>query len=151
MPRKIILVEDNPADAMTMRFAIADTDPTIETMVLEDGAQAVQFFSDAAKRGENRPCDLILLDLNLPLVDGFEVLEYLKTEPTLKRIPVVVLSGSSSSQDIDRCYALDANSYVSKPAGIDQVMEMTGHLISFWFKYAQMAGAQQAVRAANSL
>jgi len=142
-----VIVEDNPADSKTMGFAIASHDSAIEITVLENGATALEFFKGAVDRGHYQPCDLVLLDLNLPFVSGFEVLEYLKTEPVLKQIPVLVLSGSSSSQDVDRCYGLGANSYISKPTGIDDVLDMTGNLLSFWFRYAQMPSGNKALQA----
>jgi len=147
MARKIVIVEDNPADAKTMRFALASRDPTIEIVLLEDGARAVYFFSSARDNGDFLPCDLVLLDLNLPRVSGFEVLDFLKADPELKKLPVVVLSGSSSQQDIERCYAAGANSYVSKPTGIEEVLNMASSLVSFWFDYAQVPGSVRALRA----
>ena len=90
-------------------------------------------FRTLKKQGESAPCDLVLLDLNLPRVNGFEVLAFLKGDAELKKIPVVVLSGSSSQQDIERCYASGANSYFCKPVGIDEVFSMAAQLVSYWF------------------
>ena len=132
MGRKIIIVEDNPADAKTLRVALARRDPDIETMVLEDGVRAIEYFT------EMKTADLILLDLNLPIVSGFEVLEFLKSDPQLKKLPVVVLSGSSSQQEIERCYAAGANSYMCKPTGIQQVFDMAVQLITYWFEHAKL-------------
>jgi CheY-like chemotaxis protein len=132
MGRKIIIVEDNPADAKTLRVALARCDPDIETMVLEDGVRAIDYFT------EMKTADLILLDLNLPIVSGFEVLEFLKSDPQLKKLPVVVLSGSSSQQEIERCYAAGANSYMCKPTGIQQVFDMAVQLITYWFEHAKL-------------
>jgi len=150
MPKEIVIVEDNPADSKTMCFAIASHDTDVETTVLDNGAKALEFFSNAVKRGQYHPCDLVLLDLNLPLVSGFEVLEYLKTDPILKKLPVLVLSGSSSLQDIGRCYELGANSYILKPTGIDELLEMTGSLLTFWFRYAQILTGSKALQATQS-
>jgi FixJ family two-component response regulator len=77
-------------------------------------------------------------DLNLPLVSGFEVLEFLKSDPHLKRLPVVVLSGSSNQQEIERCYAAGANSYICKPTGINQVFSMASDLVSYWFEQTKL-------------
>ena len=133
MPHRIVIVDDNPADAKILLMALAKRDPAIETVVLEDGAKAVDYFSNAQKAGESAPCDLVLLDLNLPRVNGFEVLAFLKGDAELKKIPVVVLSGSSSQLDIERCYASGANSYFCKPVGIDEVFSMAAQLVSYWF------------------
>ena len=136
MARKIIIVEDNPADAKILRMALARRDPEIDTFVLEDGAKAVGYFSTAQK--DDFPPDLVLLDLNLPIVSGFEVLEFVKGHDTLKKIPIVVLSGSSRQHEIDRCYASGANSYMCKPTGIQQVFDMAEHLVSYWFQHAKL-------------
>lgn len=133
MGRKIIIIEDNPADAKTLRFALLRRDAGIETTVLEDGARAIEYFNDDA----DLP-DLVLLDLNLPIVSGFEVLEFLKSDPQLRKLPVVVLSGSSSQDEIERCYAAGANSYFCKPTGIQQVFDMASEIISYWFEQAKL-------------
>src|SRR5260221_2280407 len=104
MSRKLVIIEDNPADAKTLRVALSRRDPSLETVVLEDGARAIAYFSPDHRDGsQSLPCDLIVLDLSLPRVSGFEVLDHLKADPRLKGCPVVVLSGSSSQQDITRC------------------------------------------------
>ncbi len=138
MGRKIIIVEDNPADAKTLRVALARRDPDIETMVLEDGVRAIEYFTHSLTNEETERVDLILLDLNLPIVSGFEVLEFLKSDPQLKKLPVVVLSGSSSQHEIERCYAAGANSYMCKPTGIQQVFDMAVQLITYWFDHAKL-------------
>jgi CheY-like chemotaxis protein len=134
MPRKIVIVEDNPADAKTVRVALARRDPDIETVVLEDGARALDYFKNGIS------ADLVLLDLNLPFVSGFEVLEFLKSDPRLKKLPVVVLSGSSDQQEIDRCYHAGANSYICKPTGIEEVFTMASQLVTYWFDRAKLPG-----------
>lgn len=144
MARKIVIVEDNPADAKILKLALADQDPSIETVVLEDGSRAIDFFSSVHELGDTSPCDLILLDLNLPRVSGFEVLEFLKSHTRLKKIPVVVLSGSSNQDDIERCYSSCANSYMCKPIGVDEVFSMASHLVSYWFDYAKRPGSLRA-------
>ena len=132
MGRKIIIVEDNPADAKTLRVALARRSDEIETILLEDGARAIEYFSRSFV-----DADLVLLDLNLPIVSGFEVLEFLKADPQLRKLPVVVLSGSSSQPEIERCYAAGANSYFCKPTGIQQVFDMVAGLVTYWFDHAR--------------
>jgi CheY-like chemotaxis protein len=129
---------------MTIRIALARRDPAIELVILEDGARAVEYFSSATQQGDLPPCSLILLDLNLPRVSGFEVLAFLKGDPELKKVPVVVLSGSSSRQDVDRCYAAGANCYVCKPTGINEVFDMAAQLVTFWFDHATLTAKQLA-------
>jgi two-component system response regulator len=134
--RKILIIDDNPADSKMLKSAIARRDPSIETMVLEDGEEAIKYFSSG--RWPDAPPELILLDLNLPLVSGFEVLEFLKANPELRRFPVVVLSGSSNPFEIERCYAAGANSYICKPVGLQQVFDMAAQIVSYWFDHATL-------------
>ncbi len=137
MARKIIIVEDSAADAKTLRVALARRDPDIETIVLEDGVRAIEYFSKFVNN-QNEPPDLVLLDLNLPIVSGFEVLEFLKSDPQLKKLPVIVLSGSSSQHEIELCYAAGANSYFCKPTGIQQVFDMAAQLVTYWFEHTKL-------------
>jgi chemotaxis family two-component system response regulator Rcp1 len=134
MARKIVVVEDNPADAKTLRLALERRDPQIEMVFLEDGERAIEYFS----QDDTETPELILLDLNLPIVSGFEVLEFLKSHTNLKTIPVVVLSGSSTQAEIERCYSAGANSYMCKPTGIQQVFDMANELVSYWFDHAKL-------------
>jgi CheY-like chemotaxis protein len=140
MERKILIVEDSPADARMLRMALERRDATIDTLVLEDGARAIRYFSSYRGDGEVPPCDLIVLDLNLPRVSGFEVLEFLKADSELMKIPVVVLSGSSSQEDIERSYSAGANSYLCKPTGIDEVFDMAAQLVTYWFEQVRLPG-----------
>jgi len=147
---EILLVEDNPADIKLTQVALRKTKISNNINVVRDGNEALAYLrKEGEHAGAVRP-DLILLDLNLPLVSGFDVLEYLKTDPILKKIPVLVLSGSSSLQDIGRCYELGANSYILKPTGIDELLEMTGSLLTFWFRYAQILTGSKALKATQS-
>src|SRR5579863_7477173 len=138
MGKKIVIIEDNPADAKTLRVALTRRDQNIEIVVIEDGVRAIEYFSSASFDDDTDPPDLVFLDLNLPIVSGFEVLEFLKSDPRLRKLPVVVLSGSSSQQEIERCYAAGANSYFCKPTGIQQVFDMAAELVSYWFEYARL-------------
>ncbi len=138
MRHTIVLIEDNPADSKILKMALARRDPTIQTVLLEDGAEAIEFFSTESRSSGVAHCDLILLDLNLPYVSGFDVLEFLKSHPELKKTPVIVLSGSSSPPDVERCYLAGANSYICKPTGIDAVFNMVDHLVAYWLEQAQL-------------
>jgi two-component system, chemotaxis family, response regulator Rcp1 len=137
MARKIVIVEDNPADAKTLRVALARRDADLETIVLEDGVRAIEYFSQSVNEDADPP-DLVLLDLNLPIVSGFEVLEFLKADAHLRKLPVIVLSGSSSQQEIERCYEVGANSYICKPTGIQEVFDMAAELVTYWFDHAKL-------------
>ena len=132
VPVEILLVEDDPGDVMITREAIESSKVANRLSVVSNGEEALQFlrheepFADAARPG------LILLDLNLPRLDGREVLARIKSDPDLRRIPVVVLTTSSSDEDIVRSYDLHANAYVTKPVDFDQFMSVVRQIDEFF-------------------
>ena len=137
-PIEILLVEDSPGDVRLTREAFKDAKVHINLHVALDGAEAMDFLN---RKGEHpnapRP-DLILLDLNLPKKDGREVLEEIKESPTLKSIPVVVLTTSASDADVLRSYKLHANCYITKPVGLDGFLEVVKSIDNFWLTVVKL-------------
>jgi CheY-like chemotaxis protein len=138
-PVEILLVEDNPGDVRLTREALREGKVHNNLYIAKDGVEALAFlrregaeFADAV-----RP-DLILLDLNLPRKDGREVLEEIKADPSLRHIPVVVLTSSEAEQDIVRAYDLHANCYVSKPVDLDQFITVVQSIENFWFTIVKL-------------
>lgn len=125
---RIVLVEDNPADARILETALARAGAPTTVVVLENGRKAVDYFTGAGPV----ECDVALVDLNLPLVSGFEVLEAIRASKTLRSLPVIVLSGSSSPADVDRCYQAGANSYICKPVHLDEIYAMAARFVAYW-------------------
>ena len=80
----------------------------------------------------------VLLDLNVPIINGFEILERVKNDKKLKRIPVIILSGSSNDDDIERCYQAGANCYLCKPGGLTEFFDMVTQLVKYWLVYAKI-------------
>lgn len=135
----ILLVEDNPADVELTRNAFKEANLDHRLEVAEDGDQALSLLRrEGGYAAAARP-DLVLLDLNLPGTGGMEVLQAMKQEDALKRIPVVVLTSSASPQDVDRCYDLFAAAYVVKPMIFDRLVEIVKQTESFWFGVATLA------------
>lgn len=122
----ILLVEDNPADIRLTREALQGAKVINLLHVVTDGAAAMAYLREAP-----RP-DLILLDLNLPRMDGREVLAAIKQDDALKCIPVIVLTTSRAEEDILRSYNLHANAYVAKPVGLAEFLEVIKSLENFW-------------------
>lgn len=132
IPVKILLVEDNPADVRLAIEVFKEGKITNELKVAKDGVEALDFlYQRGAFAHESRP-DLILLDLNLPKIDGREVLDEIKHDPDLKSIPVVVLTTSKAEEDILRSYNLHANCYISKPVDLDQFINVVKTIEDFW-------------------
>jgi CheY-like chemotaxis protein len=133
-PLQLLLVEDNPGDVRLTREALKAGDVSVNLNVVRDGVEAIDFLR---KRGqfESAPVpDLILLDLNLPRKSGREVLAEIKSDPELKRIPVLVMTTSRSDQDINRAYSLNANCYITKPMDLDEFLRIVKSIEEFWLK-----------------
>ncbi len=132
-PIEILLVEDNPGDVRLTVEALKEAKVRNRVHVVDDGVKAMAFLRrQAAYSTAPRP-DLILLDLNLPKKDGREVLEELKHDGDLKRIPVVILTTSQAEQDILKAYELHANCYITKPVDLDQFLKVVRSIDEFWF------------------
>lgn len=130
---RILLVEDNEADAILIQEALRRVDVREAVDVVTDGVQALEHLRSA----EERP-SLVLLDLNLPRMDGREVLAQVKSDPELKTIPVVILTTSSAPPDVAFAYRHHANSYVRKPLGLDRLVEAAQSIRDFWLRTATL-------------
>jgi CheY-like chemotaxis protein len=135
---EVLLVEDSPGDVRLTREAFKDAKVHISLNVASDGAEAMDFLNREGEHANAPRPDLILLDLNLPKKDGREVLEEIKESPTLKSIPVVVLTTSASEGDILRSYKLHANCYITKPVGLDGFLEVVKSIDSFWLTVVKL-------------
>jgi two-component system, chemotaxis family, response regulator Rcp1 len=131
-PIEILLVEDNPGDVRLTKEALREGKVYSNLHTVKDGVEAMEFLRKKGKyRDVPRP-DIILLDLNLPKKDGREVLEEIKTDGDLKRIPVVVLTTSKAEEDVLRTYNLHANCYVTKPVDLEKFMIVVKTIDVFW-------------------
>ena len=133
-PIEILLVEDNPGDVGLVQEAMRTAKITNRMHLAEDGVEAIEFLRRRGRFGEAPRPDLILLDLNLPRKDGREVLAEIKTDPDLKRIPVVVLTTSDAEEDVLRAYNLHVNCYVTKPVDFAKFMQVVRQIDEFWVK-----------------
>lgn len=126
----ILLVEDNPVDLDLTLRAFASRKLTNPIQVARDGEEALEFIKKW-EQGESRPV-VILLDLKLPKVNGLEVLQIIKAHPDFKTIPVVILTTSAESTDVQTAYQLGANSYIVKPVDFDKFIEVAKHIELYW-------------------
>ncbi|KAA0895420.1 response regulator [Oryzomonas rubra] len=139
-PAEILLVEDNPADVRLTMEVLKDVKLCNNISVVNDGVQALDFLYRRGEYGSAARPDIILLDLNLPRLDGREVLERIKSDDSLKHIPVVVLTTSSAEQDILKSYALHANCYITKPVDLEQFTKVVTSIEEFWFSIVKLPG-----------
>lgn len=135
-PLRILLIEDSTADARLTWEALKESRVPYELSVARDGVQGIEKLREQVESGQ-RP-DLVLLDWNLPRMDGREVLRAVKSDPELRRIPVVVLTTSSADSDIDRAYDLQANCYITKPADVLRFFEIINDVEVFWTQTATL-------------
>jgi len=137
---EILLVEDNPGDARLTQEAMRAANMTNVLHVVEDGEQAMEFLRRRSRFKDAPRPDLILLDLNLPKKDGRSVLAEVKTDPDLRRIPVVVLTTSRSEEDVLQAYDMHANAYVTKPVNLEKFMRIVALIDEFWLKVVTLPG-----------
>ncbi len=140
-PIEILLVEDNPGDVRLTREAFHEAKICNNIHVAVNGIEAMDYLHRAGAYADAARPDVILLDLNLPLKDGREVLAEIKQDPSLQRIPVVILSTSQAEQDILKSYALHANCYITKPVDLEQFITIVKSIEDFWFTVVKLPSA----------
>ncbi len=133
-PVHILLIEDNPGDVRLTQEAFRESNLPIRLDVVMDGLEGVRYLRKQGKYENATTPDLVLLDLNLPKMDGRQVLQDIKNDPELRRIPIVVLTTSNAEHDILQCYDLHANSYVNKPVDFDQFFDIIRQIEAFWIQ-----------------
>lgn len=134
---KILLVEDSPSDVRLIREALKETPVPVQITVARDGVEATEYLKQVEAGTANRP-DLMLLDLNLPRKNGREVLAEVKGSPTLKQIPVLVMTSSKSDDDVAEAYALNCNCYITKPGDLNEYVSVVRAIEDFWFLTATL-------------
>jgi len=135
---QILLVEDNEGDILLTLEAFKELKVKNTVAVVKDGAEAIDFLKKHGQYAESRAPHLILLDINMPRLNGIEVLDFIKKDNTLKKIPVVMLTTSSSESDISECYEKSANCFITKPLDFGRFVNVVQSIETFWFTIAQL-------------
>lgn len=134
----ILLIEDNNLDSTLMKEALSESDPSFKIDVISEGAEALRFLKKEGEYSEASTPDLILLDLKLPNVDGYDILSFIKSNDKTRRIPVVVLTMSELSSDIKKSYSNHANCYVTKPVDFDEFIKTLKVVKKFWLNIVKL-------------
>jgi two-component system, chemotaxis family, response regulator Rcp1 len=134
----ILLVEDNEGDIVLAKEALLDGNIINQISVSRDGDEALDFLFNTKNNGEKEMPDLVLLDINMPRVNGFEVLMTMKNDEKLKSIPVVMLTTSSSEKDIKFAYEHHANCYITKPVNLEKFIEVVRRVEDFWLSIVRL-------------
>lgn len=137
-PIDILIVEDNAGDLRLIRDVLLDSKISNQISTAKDGEEALDFLFKRGKFSDRTTPDLIILDLNLPRKDGREVLEEIKTDSELKKIPVVVMTMSQSDEDILKAYSLHANCFVTKPIDLNQFVKVVKSIEDFWLTIVKL-------------
>ncbi len=137
-PVEILLVEDNEGDIGLVEEVFEEGRINYNLNITEDGEEAMEFLRKEGEFANSPRPDLILLDLNLPKKDGREVLEEIKEDENLRRIPVVVLTTSKAEKDILKSYDMHANSYITKPVDFDQFIKVIKSIEDFWLEVVKL-------------
>jgi CheY-like chemotaxis protein len=132
MRTNVLLVEDSPGDVRLTQEAFHDANPSVQLHVVTDGVEAMSFLRREGGRVNAPRPDIILLDLNLPKMDGREVLAHIKEDDDLKTIPTVILTTSAAEADIVKSYQLQANCYLTKPVQLDAFESLVKSINDFW-------------------
>lgn len=144
-----MMADDDPDDREFVREAFEKSGFEGEFRYVEDGGALLDYLrrsQGGAMSKEFQMPDLILLDLNMPRVDGYEALKLIKSDERLRRIPIVVLSTSDSEADIQQTYDEGVNSFITKPAGFEELVEMAGRLKKYWLELVKLPGGGPVLR-----
>ena len=137
-PVHILLVEDNEGDIILTTEALQECKVVNDVSVVRNGKLALDFVFKKGDYDKALSPDIILLDINLPLKNGIEVLEALKSDETTKHIPIIMLTTSSSESDITKSYQHHANAYITKPVGVSEFLEAILSLENFWLNIVHL-------------
>ncbi len=135
---EILLVEDDVRDIDLTKEVLKDSKFQLNLNVVRDGVEAIAYLRQQGKYTNATQPDLVLLDLNLPRLDGREVLQAIKTDSNLKLIPIVVLTTSDLDEDVMQAYNLGANCYVNKPLGLEEFIQLVRLIEDFWFTIVKL-------------
>lgn len=139
-PADVLLVEDNPGDARLTQEAFREGNVQVTLHVVTDGIEALDFLHRRRAHEDAPRPDIVLLDINLPRLNGDEVLEEMRSDPDLDSVPVVVLTSSSAEEDVERLYDRHANAYLTKPIDPDEFIETVRALEEFWLSIVRLPG-----------
>ncbi len=135
---EVLVIEDNEGDVRLIKEAFKDSLIVNKFSVVGDGEQALDYLNKRGKYESSTRPDLIILDLNLPKMNGFDVLTEVKSNPAIQKIPIIIFSSSTSDSDVLRSYDLKANSYVSKPTDFNEFLNVVRTIDEFWFQTVKL-------------
>jgi CheY-like chemotaxis protein len=139
----ILVAEDDTNDVYLLKLAFVKAGLDVHFEFVEDGEQLIQYLKAHERTPENPIPELLLLDIKMPKVNGFEALDWIRHQPGLKRLTIVMLTSSDEPRDINRAYDLGANSYLVKPCGIEHLIGIAEHLYNYWINLNRRPDLEQ--------
>jgi two-component system, chemotaxis family, response regulator Rcp1 len=137
-PTEVLLVEDSPTDARLTRESLKNAPSPVNVKLIESGREALAYLRREPPFEKAKAPDLILLDLNLPGLDGRDLLRHMKADRQLGKIPVIILTSSMARSDVNTAYELGANCYLTKPIHLDEYDDLIGLVGQFWLRAAEL-------------
>lgn len=137
---EILLVEDNPGDVRLIQEAFSKACTDVELHIATDGVEAIEELSRRRNGSDSLP-NLVLLDLDLPRMHGIEVLDAVRSDPVLSHLPLLILTSSTESEDVVRCYTKSANAFLTKPDSPDDLVSLANAVKSFWIEHVKLPTA----------
>lgn len=134
----ILVIEDNPADAELVTEVLGEQIPHAHMHVARDGEEGIDYLYQRNMHSDAPRPDFVLLDLNLPKRSGLEILQAMKGDPALRLMPIIVFTSSEAPRDIEKCYCLSANCYITKPSDLDLFTDKMKMVANFWCQMAQL-------------
>lgn len=138
LPIELLLVDDSPSDVILAREALTEARISNNLAVVENGEEALKYLRNQEPYEDRVRPDLVLLDLNMPRMNGYEVLEIVKADPQLSSVPIIVLTSSQEEDDVVRSYSLHANCFISKPVRYESFIDVIRSIEDFWFSIATL-------------
>ncbi|MDX5340716.1 MAG: response regulator [Cyclobacteriaceae bacterium] len=138
-PAHVLLVEDNDGDIFLIQEAFAESKFDVDLSMVRNGQEAIDFVFKNKEYQEAKRPDLILLDINIPIFNGHEVLAKIKSDPQMRKIPVIMLTTSSNQRDIDKSYGNNCNAYINKPSEMEGLFQVVLKIEEFWLKLVKLA------------
>ncbi len=135
---EILLIEDNPGDVRLILEIFKESEVDNQIAIVKDGVEAIAYLRQLGDYANVKRPDLIFLDLNLPRKDGRAVLKEIKGDPTLRAIPVIVLTSSDAEEDVEQTYDLHANCYIAKPVDFEHLLKVIRLVKEFWFTVVKL-------------
>lgn len=142
----ILLVDDSPTDAEVFKIALGEVSPRVTLYWVATGQEALDFVQEQGRFVGIGPAKLVIIDVQLPRMDGFETVTRIRQELNWRRIPIIFLSSSKSKQDVNRAYSLGANAYFTKPMSLEQYMEKIRIIVQHWLDFAELPEAENGSR-----